>query len=233
MIATIINAAAIILGSLIGLLMKAQIKEKYQDVIYTTIGISTLVIGMSMALASQRVLYMVLSLVVGGLVGTLANIEGGVLSFGEFLKKILRQKDDGNTSRFAYGFLDASVLFCVGAMAILGSLQAGAEGKFDILLTKSVMDGFIAILMTAALGIGVAFSALPVFAYQGLLTLLAGSLSPLISPLMLSELRGVGGVLVIMIGFNLLKLRSIKTANYLPAIVIVVLFAALEPVFIH
>jgi uncharacterized membrane protein YqgA involved in biofilm formation len=134
-----------------------------------------------------------------------------------------------STHSFAQGFLVSSVLFCVGALAIIGSFQAGVEKNYELLLTKSVMDGFMAVLLTAAYGIGVGFSALPILVYQGALTLLAGVLSPFVSELMVSEISGVGGAMVVMIGLNLLELKTIKTADFLPGLVVVVGFVLADP----
>ena len=199
-----------------------------------------LLIGISMALESQRFLYLVLALVIGGLLGTAWRIEDRVYQLGEWLKRRFQPRsaaravpdsehDAATTHSFAQGFLVSSVLFCVGALAIIGSFQAGVEGDYEILFTKSVMDGFMAVLLTAAYGIGVGFSAVSVLLYQGALTLLAGLLAPLVSPLMVSEISGVGGAMVVMIGLNLLELRTIKTADFLPGLVIVVLFVLADP----
>jgi uncharacterized membrane protein YqgA involved in biofilm formation len=236
-IAVVINAVSVLVGSLIGLFFKSRIGERMTEVIYTAIGLSTLMIGFSMGLAAQRVLYLVLSLVIGGIVGTTLNIEGWILKLGALLHRLTGSGTPANgdgaaekgSSGFAEGFLDASVLFCVGAMTILGCLQAGVEGKTDLLLIKSTMDGFIAILLAAAMGPGVAFSAVTILLYQGALTLGAGWISPFLSDLMLSELKGVGGVLVLMIGFNLLHIKRIRTANFIPAILFSILFCALDP----
>ncbi len=189
-----------------------------------------------MALQSQRTLYLVLSLVVGGLIGAALRVEDRIYAFGEWLKArfhVAGEVADENPSAerhgFAEGFLVASVLFCVGALAIIGSFQAGVERDYSLLFTKSVMDGFMAILLTTAYGIGVGFSAIPILVYQGGLTLLAGILAPFVSPLLLSEISGVGGAMVVMIGINLLELRTIKTGDFLPGIVLVVLFVLADP----
>jgi hypothetical protein len=134
-------------------------------------------------------------------------------------------------SNFAYAFLNASVLFCVGAMAILGSFQAGINNDYSIIFTKSVLDGFMSIAFASAMGLGTAFSAVSIFIYQGLLTLLSQFVSPFVSDVMLKELTGVGGSIIIMIGINLLHLRKIKTANFLPSILIIVLLVLLTPLF--
>ncbi|MFW5684643.1 MAG: DUF554 domain-containing protein [Spirochaetota bacterium] len=227
MIATIINAAAVVLGSLIGLVLNRRIGERIKEVLFAGIGVVTLVIGMSMALEMQRVLYLALAVVIGGIVGTWWGVEDAILRLGEFLRRRFERSDSG--SEFAYGFLRASVLFCVGAMTIIGSFQAGVDGDYQLLLTKSVMDGFMSILFAASMGIGVAFSALVILVYQGGLTLLAVSISPWVSELMLSEITAVGGALIIMIGINLLNLKHIKTADYIPAILVVILFVLADP----
>ncbi|AEJ60464.1 protein of unknown function DUF554 [Spirochaeta thermophila DSM 6578] len=220
MIATFVNMVTVIVGSLLGLLFHARISEDFKKVVYQGVGIFTLVIGLSMALESQRVLWMALSLVAGGILGTWWDIEGGIYRFGEFLKRRVARAEGEST--FASGFLDASILFCVGAMTLVGAFKAGTEGDYTLLLTKSVMDGFMAILLTAALGMGVAFSALTILVYQGGLTLLSGFLQPLVTETILNEVTGVGGAMVIMIGLNLLGVTRIKTGNFFPALILVV-----------
>ena len=227
MIATFINAGAVILGSLIGLLLNRRIGERLKDVVYAGVGVISLIIGFSMALGMQRVLYLALAVVIGGVLGTWWGVEDGILKLGEFLKRKFQRR--GSEGEFAYGFLSASVLFCVGAMAIVGSFQAGVDGNYELLLTKSVMDGTMAILLTAAMGVGVGFSALIILVYQGGLTLLATSLRPFVSELMLTEITAVGGALVVMIGINLLGLKRIRTADFVPALLVVIGFVLLDP----
>ncbi|MEX2442921.1 MAG: DUF554 domain-containing protein [Alkalispirochaeta sp.] len=240
MIASIVNALAILLGSAIGKVVGGRIGTQFRAVVFTGVGVVALLIGISMALESQRFLYLVLALVIGGLLGTAWRIEDRVYQLGEWLKRRFQPRsspgtvaapehDAAGTHSFAQGFLVSSVLFCVGALAIIGSFQAGVEGDYELLFTKSVMDGFMAVLLTAAYGIGVGFSAVSVLVYQGALTLLAGLLAPFVTPLMVSEISGVGGAMVVMIGLNLLELRTIKTADFLPGLIIVVLFVAADP----
>lgn len=227
MLATVINAVSVIIGAIVGVLIAGRVNDRFSSVIYTAIGVVTLIIGMQMAFEGQRVVYLALSLVIGGLVGTALGIENAIMRLGEWLKtRVGGSKAEGT---FAQGFLDASVLFCVGALTIVGSFQAGAEGNYELLLTKSVMDGFMALLLAAALGRGVAFSALTILVYQGGLTLAAGLLRGTLSPLLLSEISAVGGALVLMIGLNLLQLREVKTANFIPALLVILLFVALDP----
>jgi len=229
MIATIVNAAAVIVGSLVGILLHAKIRESFKSIVNIGAGIVSLVIGVKMSLESSKIVFLALSLIIGGILGDWWRIENGILSLGEALKRTFAKRESGKD--FAYGFLTASVLFCVGAMALVGSFKAGTEGNYELIFTKSVMDGFMAVVLTAALGIGVAFSALSVLVYQGVLTLAAGWLKPLVSAVMLRELTGVGGALVVMIGINLLGVAKLKTANFLPALLLIVLFVVLQGLF--
>ncbi len=230
MLAVIINVAAVVIGSLVGLLFGRRISDKLKTLVMTSAGLVTLLIGLQMAWKGQRILYLLLSILLGGLVGYALDIEGRILKFGEALKRLVpSQRDD--SGGFAQGFLAASVLFCVGAMSILGSFQAGAEGKMDIILIKSVMDGCMAVILTGALGAGVGFSAITILLYQGALTLAAVWVKPWVDlhPLVLTEVSGVGGLMVAMISLNLLELKKIPTGNFLPALVVVVLFVLIDP----
>jgi uncharacterized membrane protein YqgA involved in biofilm formation len=227
MIATLVNCATVIVGSLIGLILHTKINESFKRVVYVGAGMISLILGIKMGLVTTRIVFMALALILGGILGEWWNVEGGILRFGEFLKKRFAKKESGKD--FAGGFLNASVIFCVGAMTLVGAFKAGAEGDYDLILTKSVMDGFMAIMLTAAMGIGVAFSAITILVYQGGITLLAGVLQPMVNELLIGELTAVGGVLVIMIGLNLLGLSKLKTANYIPALLITVGLIALEP----
>jgi uncharacterized membrane protein YqgA involved in biofilm formation len=227
MIATFINCATVIVGSLIGLILHRKINDSFKHVVYVGAGMISLILGIKMGLVTTRIVFMALALILGGILGQWWNVEGGILRFGEFLKK--RFASGESEKDFAGGFLNASVIFCVGAMTLVGAFKAGAEGNYELILTKSVMDGFMAIMLTAAMGIGVAFSAITILVYQGGITLLAGVLQPLVNELLMDELTAVGGVLVIMIGLNLLGLSQLKTANYIPALLITIGLVALEP----
>ena len=227
MIATIINCVTIIIGTILGLLLHKRIQEDFKGIVFTGIGIISLIIGIKMSLETTRILSAAFSIVAGGLLGNSLRIEDRMLGLGEKLSGKFAGKSDAK--EFANGFLNASVLFCVGAMTIVGSLKAGISGDYELILTKSVMDGFMAIMLSAAMGLGVGFSAVIILVYQGGLTLLASALEPFITPLAISEITGVGGMLVVMIGLNLLKVRVIKTANYIPALLLVVIFALIDP----
>jgi len=231
MIATIVNCVAVFIGSLIGLLMHKSMSQKIKDVVYIGAGLVSLAIGMQMSFESQRIVYLALAVLLGGMLGTHWDIEGGIMRFGGVLQRTFA-KNDTSGANFAQGFLDASVLFCVGALTIVGALKAGAEGDYDLILMKSVLDGFMAIMFSAAMGIGVMFSILTILIYQGGLTLLAGVVGPLIGDLGLAEISGTGGILILMIGFNLLKIKEIKTGNFLPALLIVLIFTTLDPIVV-
>lgn len=236
MIATIVNCLAVLVGALIGILFHRRVSEGLKALVFTGAGIISLVLGMKMAFASSRIVYLALALIAGGLAGEALDIEGAILRLGELLKRSFARGGPaaseaacGAPSReFAYGFLNASVIFCVGAMALIGSFKAGVEGDYELILTKSVLDGFMAMILAAAMGVGVAFSALAVLVYQGTLTLLARFLQPYASPLVLGELTGIGGCLVVMIGINLLGFARLKTANFLPGLLIIVVLLRIE-----
>ena len=244
MIATLINAAAVILGGVLGLVIGRRVREGSgtQEIVFDGIGIVTLIIGVMMALQTQRILYLALSLVFGGLLGHGIGIEAAISRLGRRLHALGKRRTsvpseitpeqsedlEGGT-RFALGFLEASILFCVGSMTILGSLQAGAQGSYSILLTKSVMDGSMAVFLAAALGAGVLYSSLTILAYQGILTLAAMLIGPAVPELVLSEISGVGGAMLLMIGINLLGLKKIPTGNYLPALLFVVVLTLVDP----
>jgi len=237
MFATIVNCLAVVIGAVLGLLGSNRIKDSYREVVFSGAGVATLVIGFSMAFKSANVVYLALALISGGLIGTAMDIDGAILRFGVFLEKLTKRGRSAAPAApnanagwdFGHGFLNASVLFCVGAMALVGSFRAGTEGDYTLILTKSVLDGFMAVIFAAALGPGVAFSALPILVYQGALTLGAGYLKPFVSQSMLGELTGIGGALVVMIGLNLLGLKKIKTADFLPSLVLIVLLVLADP----
>ena len=237
MIAVFVNCIAIIIGSLIGIIFSSRISDNLSRVVQTGSGVVTMVIGIEMALAYENIIFLAMAIIAGGILGSWMDIDGKILLLGDALGKlVLRKKhsqgqQEQGSSNFAYGFLNASVLFCVGAMAILGSIKAGIDGDYTIIFTKSVLDGFMAIVFAAALGIGTAFSALTVLVYQSALTLLSGLVAAYTNDVLLAELGATGGILIIMIGVNLMGLAKIKTANYLPALVLSVVFVVVKDLF--
>lgn len=236
MLAVFVNCIAVIAGSLIGLLFSKKISKNMSSVIQDGAGIITLVLGIQMALKFNNIIYLSLSLLIGGLVGSALDFDGKILGIGNKLEKLLYknktpelENNDSNKKDFGAAFLNASCLFCVGAMTILGSFEAGISKNYTIIFTKSILDGFMAITFAASMGAGTLFSFLAILVYQGLLTFLSTFLQPFVTDQMLAELTGCGGAMIIMIGINLLRLKSIKTANYLPAMVFIVLFVLADP----
>lgn len=227
MIATIINALAVLVGSVIGMTLKGRIHDQYEQTVFTALGVFTLVLGISMAQEPCNALAMVFALVLGGLLGTWMQIEDRVLRFGEWMRS--RLPGSMGQGQFSMGFLDATVLFCVGAMTIVGSFKAGIEKDYQLLLVKSVMDGAVSVLLAAVMGCGVAFSAISILIVQGTLTVMSRVVAPYADQAMIDAVSAVGGLLIVMIGINLLKLKKIKTANFTPAVVLIVLFRLLAP----
>lgn len=217
MLAVFVNMITVFIGSVVGIIFKNNLSKKYERVVFISAGIISLTIGISMAIITEHILIFAISIMLGGLTGTMLSIEEKIESFGKIIKKTFLFKD--NAGNFSLGFLTSSILFCSGSMAIVGSFQAGTNGNYDLIFTKSVIDGFVAIFMTTVYGIGVAFSVISIFVYQGALTLLSSFLEPYVSQTMLNEVSAVGGATVMMIGLNLLNITKIKTGDFLPALI--------------
>jgi len=219
MIATIINCTLIILGSMLGILLKGKLPQRFLTVLTQALGLCVVGIGMTSAIATNNTLCVVVCLVIGTILGEAINIEKRLDTVGESLRKRFEKNASGN-STFTEGFVSASVLFCVGAMAIVGSINAGIHGDYAVLVSKSVIDGVTAVSMTSVLGIGVAFSAIPILIYQGGLTLLAGLVAPFLQQAVITEMSAVGGCIIVGIGLNMLDLPKdrLRVGNMLPAI---------------
>ncbi len=218
MTGTLINAGAIITGSILGIVLKNRFSTKIQHIVFQTLGLSTLLIGIQMALKVQNILTLIFSLLLGGIIGEYMKLEDKLEQFGTWLKHRVKSKD----TRFTEGFVAASILFCVGAMAIMGSLDEGIRGDFTILSTKSILDGFASIAFAASYGVGVAFSALPILIYQGGITILARYTQGFFTPYMIQQLTAVGGLLIVGISINLLEIKKIKVTNMLPALIFII-----------
>lgn len=225
MIATVINAIAIILGGTIGTLFGSRISDKYTKGIMTVMGLVTACIGVQGAVGSENTLAVVLCLVLGTVIGIALRLDERINSSGDFVKARLKGTRLGS-GRVGDAFVTSSVLFGVGTMAVLGSIQAGLNHDYSILLTKSIMDFASAIAFSAALGVGVVFSALPVFVLQGCITLLASVLQPILTQQVVTEMSAVGGAIFLGMSCNLLGLRQerIKVGDMLPAILLPALY---------
>lgn len=218
---TIINAAAIIAGSLVGVFLRKGLPEPVKKTVMQGLGLSVLLIGAQMSLKTQNVLLVVISLVVGGVIGEVIDIEKRLASLGAFLEK----KVGGGGGKVSRAFVTASLIYCVGAMAILGSIEDGLTGNPSTLYAKSMLDGISAIIFSSTMGFGVIFSAVPVFLYQGSITIAADWLKHLFTDGLIRELTATGGLLIAGIGINLLEIKEIKVGNLLPSIVVVSVLA--------
>jgi uncharacterized membrane protein YqgA involved in biofilm formation len=217
-----VNVVAVLVGSGIGLAIGNRLSERLQRIITTGLGLSTLLIGVQMALKVQNVLVVIASMVIGGVMGELLGIESGLERAGEWLKARARSR----SGTFVAGYVTASLVFCVGPMTLLGSIQEGLTGNPEIIYTKSMLDGAASVAFASSLGIGVSFAAVTVLVFQGALTLLGAQLAFLLRPEILNELTATGGLLILAIGLLLLDVKRIRVANLLPALVVVVLLTA-------
>ena len=220
MIGTLINLATVLVGGFLGLLFGSRVPDRIKETITAGLGLFTAAIGIKMFLETQNAIIVLGSLLIGGLLGEWWKIEAGLQCLGEWLeRKFNRGRSDANL--FVRGFLTASLLFCVGPMAILGSIQDGLTGNYELLAIKAVLDGFAALAFASTLGIGVLFSVLPVLLYQGGISLLAAQMNSVMTEPMMAEMSAVGGILLMGIAISsLLELKKIRVGNFLPALVI-------------
>lgn len=218
MLATIINVALVLLGSALGLAFKNRISDRFAPILTCALGLCVLGIGISGMIGTADTLCVIVCMVVGTLLGEALNIEKRMDGLGDLLRRKLIRGE--SNSRFVEGFVNASVLFCVGAMAINGSMQAGMLGKYDILISKGAIDGATSITFAAAMGVGVAFSAIPLLLYQGGLTLIFALVGQGMDPAVVTEMNAVGGTIIVGIALNMLGLpkEKIRVGNMLPAI---------------
>ncbi|CAA7599812.1 Protein of unknown function (DUF554) [Acididesulfobacillus acetoxydans] len=216
MFGPVVNTAAILLGGLLGLISGRVLPARMKKTVIQGIGLSVLLIGVNMALETKNSLTVIASLVLGGLVGEWINIELRLEQLGTwFERKLSHVRGAGN---FSKAFVTTSLIYCVGAMAIMGSLESGLKGNNSILYAKSMLDGISALVFASSMGIGVLAAALPVLVYEGGLTLLAGLLQGILSPDVIAEMSATGGLLILGIGFNILEIKEIKVGNLLPGI---------------
>ena len=213
---TIANAAAIICGALAGIVLRRGLPEKWQQTIMHGVALCIVVIGLQMAFKTANIVIVVVSLVIGSIIGEYFDIE---------VNESMTSKDGSFATQLARGFISSTLIFCIGAMAVVGALQDGLKQDPTILYAKATLDGIISVILTANLGIGVAFSAFSVFIYQGCLTLLAAFLQTVMTEAVLNEITACGGVLITAIGINMLKILEIRISNQLPAIFIAWLLA--------
>ena len=221
---TLVNTATVIIGSGIGLWVGHRLPENIKRIVLQAMGLVTILLGIQMALKTESVLILIGSLVLGGITGELLKIEEALEKVGEYLKRRVKSE----SSNFVLGFVSASLLFCVGPMTIVGSLEDGMSGKADLLYIKSVLDGFASLILSSGLGIGVLFSFLTVLIFQGSLTLLGNQLEFILREDIITEMSAAGGLLIVGIGLQLLEIKKIKVANLLPTLLYAVVLAYLK-----
>ncbi len=223
MIGTLVNVGAVIVGSAVGLLVGFRLPERLTKIAFQGIGLFSVAIGVSMAVGTRNWMVVVFSIVLGAIAGELIDIDRHLSRLGELLKRRLRFRNE----RFTEGMVAAFLLFCMGSMTVLGAIEEGLGQPPNLLLAKSVLDGFAAIALTATMGIGVAFSVIPLLVYQGGLTLFAGSLQGVLAEPVVTEVSAVGGLLLIGLGINILQIKKLKIINMLPGLVVAGLLAYL------
>lgn len=215
MVGTALNVTTVVVGGVLGSALGARLPEKAQHAVMNGLGLVTMIVGIQMALETHNILIVLGGVLLGGLVGESLRIQDGLEKLGGALQNLFKA---GSTSSLSEGFVTASLVFCVGPMAILGSIQDGLRGDFKLLAVKSMLDGFAAVAFSATLGWGVILSAASVFLFQGSVTLMASVLDRLLTPEMISEMSAAGGLLIMAIALKLLNVKDVRVANFLPAL---------------
>jgi len=231
LLGTIVNTAAIIGGSTLGIILKGGIPEKYMNTVMQSISLAVVFIGLKGAMRiedTNDLLLVIFSLAIGSLIGEFLKIEDQLEKTAKWIESRFSMAGGGGISK---GFVTASLVFCVGAMAIVGSLESGLNGNHQTLYAKSVLDGIASIVFASSLGIGVIFSAVSVFLYQGLITLTASLIKPFLIPSVVSQMSATGGLLIMGIGINLLELKRVKVGNMLPAVFIPLFYFMIKQLF--
>ena len=222
---TIVNVLAILVGSVLGITGGNFLNEETKDTVSKGVALGVILIGMQMAFATEHLIVVLVSIVLGAVTGEIIGVEKIINKIAQLMEKKLKSKSGDRG--IAKGFVTATLIYCVGAMSIMGSLQSGLTGEHSILYAKSVLDGVTSIVLASTLGIGVALSALPLLIYQGGITLLANVIEPLIIQEAVTEMKAVGGLLIVAIALNMLELVKIRVGNMLPAVVYAVLLTTL------
>lgn len=199
----------------------SRFSERMNTIVMHALGLATLLIGFKMAFKTENILLVIGSLAIGGIIGEISGVEEGLERFGDFIKRKVKSE----SGSFVLGFVTSSLVFCLGPMTIVGSIQDGVSGDASVLYAKSLLDGFASIVFASSLGVGVLFSSLTVLLFQGSLTILGGHLSFLLRPEVLNELTATGGLIIVGIGIFLLGIKRIRVGNFLPALVVAVILA--------
>lgn len=229
---TMVNAILIMIGSIIGLFF-TRIPEKYRETVMHGIGLAVVLIGLQMAFSTENIVMVLISLLFGAIIGEFIRLEDFLNRIGIWLGQKFTTADD--TTTISQGFITATMVFCIGAMAIIGALDSGVRGDHEVLITKGLIDGFTALVLTTTLGFGVILSVIPLVLYQGGITLFATQIEKWIPDTILNglimEITAVGGLLIVAIGLNLLKIIEIRVANLMPALVLIILIYYIDHTF--
>lgn len=221
MTGTFLNIATVLVGGIIGLVFGARIPEKLKDTVIAGLGLFTAAMGLQMFTDTESPLIVLGALLIGTLLGEWMRIEDGLHNLGKFLEQRFSKEGDDGSNKFVRGFLTASLLFCVGPMTILGSIQDGLTGDYQLLAVKAVLDGFAAMAFASTLGAGVLFSTIVILVFQGGISLFAAQLSAIVTPLMMNELSATGGVILLGLAISsLLEIKKIRVGNMLPALAV-------------
>ena len=221
MTGTFLNIATVLIGGMIGLLFGARIPEKLKATVIAGIGRFTAAMGLQMFMETKNPLIVLGALLIGTLLGEWIRIEDGLHNFGKFLEQRFSKEGDDGSNKFVRGFLTTSLLFCVGPMTILGSIQDGLTGDYNLLAVKSVLDGFASMAFASTLGAGVLFSTIVIFVFQGGVSLFAAQLNAIATPIMMGELSATGGVILLGLAISsLLEIKKIRVGNMLPALAV-------------
>ena len=221
MIGTLLNIATVLIGGALGLIFGARIPEQLKATVISGMGLFVMAMGLQMFLKTENPLIVLGSLLIGTLLGEWWKIEDGLQNLGKFLEQRFSREGDDDSNKFVRGFLTASLLFCVGPLTILGSIQDGLTGDYNLLAVKSVLDGFASLAFASTLGVGVMFSTIIILVYQGGISLLAGQLNSIVTPSMLNELTATGGVILLGLAISsLLEVKNIRVGNMLPGLAV-------------
>lgn len=229
MLGTIVNTIAILLGGVLGLIFRRGISDRFKNTVMQGLGLSVFMIGLAGALRSENILLLIFSMVIGSLVGEAMNIEDKLDRFGKWIEGRSGQGE----GQVAKGFVVASLMYCVGAMAIVGALESGLTGNHETLYAKSLLDGVTAVIFASTLGIGVLFSAGSVLVYQGAITLAAGALAAVLIDSVIIEMSAIGGLLIMGIAMNILEFKRVSVGNMLPAVFVPLFYPAVEPLIME
>jgi len=220
LLGTIVNSLAIVVGGLIGFFFKNIISEKLSDSLLKASAMAVIAVGIKLTLVGEDLTLLIVALILGTLIGELIDIEGKLDNLGAMVESKFKNKE----SNITQGFVSCTLVYCVGSMAIVGSIQSGLTGNHEILFSKAVLDGIISISMAVSMGIGVVFSSISVFIYQGSITILAQFLESVLSDAVVSEMTSIGGVMIMAIGLNFLEIKRIKVGNMIPAVFIPIIY---------